>query len=204
MRGTIQEGNCVDKFSDIILTDMGIEGIKCCVAGGAVRDYFMGVPVKTDIDLFFRSEKDMKKADEYFTKAEAKVVWDSPRGKKFKHGKKTFDLVKTVYGKPSEIISKFDFTASMFAVDSDRVYFGETSFVDLAKRQLIINELPFPISTMKRSFRYYSKGFRMCSEEMGKLALAIQKEPLNETQKEEESTEAPPSGEDSAMFWGID
>jgi hypothetical protein len=90
----------------------------------------------------------------------------------------------------------------MFAVDNDRVYFGETSFMDLAKRQLMINKLPFPASTMSRAFRYYTKGFRMCSEEMKKIVLAIQEMP----KRVENESEADPDDQSSGdgFFIGID
>lgn len=48
----IQFDNAVERYSKIILTELKDAGIKCWLAGGALRDYFMGVPIKTDYDLF--------------------------------------------------------------------------------------------------------------------------------------------------------
>ena len=62
----------------------------------------------------------------------------------------------------------------MFAVDKEKVYYGESSFIDLSKRQLMINKISIPPSTLSRAFRYYKKGFNMCHGEMRKLVESIQ------------------------------
>src|SRR5690606_5616037 len=123
-----------------------------------------------------------------------------------KYNGKTYDLVKKFFESPQSTIDAFDFTVSMFAVDNEKVYYGETSFIDLAKRQLMINKITYPASTMSRAFRYYKKGFSMCQGEMKKMVEAIQAMPKQEKQDENENTETPPSGDDGVgiFFAGID
>ena len=125
---------------------------------------------------------------------------------KVKYNKRKFDLVKKFFPGPQETINEFDFTVSQFAVDTEKVYYGETSFIDLAKRQLMINKITFPASTMSRAFRYYKKGFSMCLGEMKKLVEAIQDIPKPEPKNEEQSQneEEKSSGDDLAFFVGID
>jgi hypothetical protein len=41
----------------------------------------------------------------------------------------------------------------------------------------MIHKIPYPASTLKRAFRYYTKGFRLCFGEMKKLVEAIQEMP---------------------------
>ena len=48
--------NAVSRYNKIILEDLKNAGVKCWIAGGALRDYFMGAPIKTDYDLFFPDE----------------------------------------------------------------------------------------------------------------------------------------------------
>lgn len=76
----------------------------------------------------------------------------------------------------------------MFACDGGKIYHGDTSFIDLAKRQLMINKITYPASSMSRAFRYYEKGFRMCAGEMKKLVMAIQEMPKIEQNTEENDT----------------
>lgn len=179
--------NTINHFNKIILDELKENNIRACVAGGAVRDYFMGVFTKTDYDLFFPDEKNLKLAIEYFKSKECEVKWESDNGMKVKHNGKTFDLIKKIFGAPEELINEFDFTVSMFAVDNDKVYYGESSFIDLCKRQLMLNKVTYPASTLSRAFRYYQKGFKMCSEEMKKLVESIQNMPKQEEKKNEAS-----------------
>lgn len=198
-----QLDNAIKRFGKIILDDLKDQNIKCWLAGGCVRDYFMGVTVKTDFDLFFPSEEEMKKTETYLLKKGAKMVWESENGAKFRYKGNTFDLVKHYFQSPKETINAFDFTISMLAVDNEKVYYGETTFIDLAKRQLIINKIDYPASTLKRSYKYYQKGFVMCQSEMKTIYEAIQKAPKPE-EDEAENEEDVSSGETSTFFSGID
>lgn len=203
----IQLTNAVERYSKIILSELKVADIKCWLAGGALRDYFMGVPIKTDYDVFFPSEIEYEKAKVYFKAKGATVKWESDNGMKVKYNHKTYDLVKKYFDNPQATIDAFDFTVSMFAVDTEKVYVGETTFIDLAKRQLMINKITYPASTMSRAFRYYKKGFTMCQGEMRKVVEAIQNMPKPEEKKEDEDVNSnePPSGDsDTNFFIGID
>lgn len=202
----IQFDNAVERFGKIILTEMKTANINCWIAGGCLRDYFMGVHVKTDYDMFFPNEMEYQKASVYFHAKKAEIKWESGNGMKVLYEEKTIDLVKKFFSDPQETINAFDFTVSMFAVDSEKVYFGESSFIDLAKRQLMINKVTYPASTLSRAFRYYKKGFSMCKGEMKKLIESIQNMP-KETQENTESIDDDrmPSGDSlSRFFIGID
>ena len=203
----IQLDNAVDRYNKLILNELKEAGIKCWLAGGALRDYFMGVPIKTDYDIFFPNEMEYEKTKTYFKAKNAEIIWESDNGMKVKHEGKKFDLVKHYFESPQTTIDAFDFTVSMFAVDNEKVYYGESSFIDLSKRQLMINKITYPASTMSRAFRYYQKGFSMCMGEMQKMVLSIQDMPKPEPETNEgDTTQEPPSGEnvDMKFFRGLD
>ena len=85
------------------------------------------------------------------------------------------------------------------------MYLRDTSFIDLAKKQLMFNKITYPASSMSRAFRYYKKGFSICLGEIRKLIEAIQAMPTTETEiKENQSDTEPSSGDDLAFFVGID
>jgi len=203
----IQLTNAVECYNKIILGEMKEAGIKCWLAGGALRDYFMGVAIKTDYDLFFPNQEEYDKAKVFFKAKEAKVKWESDNGMKVAYNKRTFDLIKMFFPNPQETIDAFDFTVSMFAVDNEKMYYGESSFIDLAKRQLMIKTLSHPASTMSRAFRYYQKGFHMCQGEMRKLVEAIRDmpKPVEVKGKDgEENENKPSSGDNMRFFFGFD
>jgi len=198
----IQFDNCVERFGKIILTELTDAKITCWVAGGSVRDYFMGVKIATDYDLFFPNQKEFNKAANYLTNGGAEVKWESDNGMKVKYNGKTFDLVKHFFSTPLETINAFDFTVSMFAVNDKEVFHGQTSFIDLSKRQLMINKITYPASTMSRAFRYYKKGFSMCIGEMAKLVESIQNMPKIEVDESDETEKS--SMDMASIFTGID
>jgi len=205
----IQFENAVQRYGKIILNEMKEANIICWLAGGALRDYFIGVPVTTDYDMFFPNEAEYKKAREYFEAKDCEVKWESDKGCKIKYKEKTYDLVKMFFSNPQATIDTFDFTVSMLAVDNEKIYHGETTFIDLAKRQLMINKITYPASSLSRAFRYYTKGFRMCHGEMKKLFEAIQCAPKEEKRTVNNTVdlkkqEQMSSGELGAFFAGID
>ena len=201
----IQLDNAVERYGKIILTELKEAKVICWLAGGALRDYFMGIAIKTDYDLFFPNEAEYNKAKDHFKKQGSEIKWESENGMKVKYKGKTFDLVKKFFETPQATIDNFDFTVSMFAVDHEKVYHGETTFIDLAKRQLMINKITYPASTMSRAFRYYKKGFSMCLGEMRKLVEAIQDMPKPEVEQSIGDENAQPSsGDNMGFFSGID
>lgn len=201
----IQFENAVKKYNGIILGELKKAEIKCWIAGGALRDYFMGIPIKTDYDIFFPNETEYEKARTYFNNKNAEIKWESDNGMKIKYNNKIYDLVKIFFPDPQTSIEAFDFTVCMIAIDNDKVYHGETTFIDLAKRQLIINKITYPASTLSRAFRYYKKGFTMCLGEMKRLIKNIQEMPKEVNEKEDsKKNENESSGEFDAFFNGID
>lgn len=202
----IQLDNAVLRYKKVILDELHEAGVKTWIAGGALRDYFMGIRITTDYDLFFSNEIEYEKAKVFFKTKKSIIKWESDNGMKIKYNGRTYDLVKKFFNNPQDTIDAFDFTVSMFAVDLDKVYFGETTFIDLAKKQLMINKITYPASTMSRAFRYYKKGFTMCQGEMKKLVESIQDMPKVDT-KVEDNEEKPPSGDNDGtdnFFIGID
>ena len=200
----IQLTNAVERYRSLILTELSEVNIKCWLAGGALRDYFAGKPVVTDYDTFFPHDDNHEKADKYFKEKEAIVKWQSENGMKVTYKGKTYELIKKFFPGPQETIDAFDFTVSMFAVDTEKVYYGDSTFIDLAKRQLMINKITYPASTLSRAFRYYKKGYSMCLGEMKKLFEAIQDTPKENNDDDTGNQQERSSGDEMAFFTGID
>ncbi len=169
----VQFDNAVKRFRSLILDELSANGITCWIAGGSVRDYFMAVNSTPDFDIFFPSAIEFKLAVGYLADHMAELMWESDNGAKYVYNGRTFDLIKKYFASPEDTINAFDFTVSMFAVDVNRVYHGPTSFIDLAKRQLMINKITYPKSTLNRAFKYYPKGFRICNGEQKKIIEAL-------------------------------
>jgi len=199
----IQLENCVKRFGKLILDELKDMEIKTWVAGGAVRDYFQSIEIKSDIDLYFQNQKDFDKCKTYLIKTEGKIYFENEKVIKIERNKLKLDLVKTFFASPGFCIGEFDFTVCCAAVDFERVYYNNTFFIDLAKKQLMINKLNYPISTLWRLQKYNWKGFKICKGELTKIVEAIQNTPkINELIPVDNMFDEFQS--DSNLFMGID
>jgi hypothetical protein len=103
----------------------------------------------------------------------------------------------TEFGKPEEILRSFDFTVAKMAYYKEPKYeekeddyfpfssasivayeykllYHEKFFEHLHMKRLVIDEnIPFPVSTWERSYRYKGYGYNMCRETKKKLLQAL-------------------------------
>lgn len=217
----IQFDNAIKYFSRTILTELNLQAY-CYCAGGCIRDYFSVGKLTSDIDIYFSSETDFEIIKNYLINSEietymddeqkmtnkkekAIVLYENPNVIKVKYKGKIFDLVRSLYAAPKDCIAQFDFTVACAAIDLKEVYTHETFFIDLGKRQLMINALPFPLSTMWRMQKYIKKGYVICKGEMLKLAKAVSALSLNK-EEDKPTIEIINSqmSEDSSLFMGFD
>ena len=120
-----------------------------------------------------------------------------------KDGEKIWiEFIESEFGTPEEILRSFDFTVAKMAYfkqpkydnsDDDipfssekivgyeyRLLHHENFFEHLHMKRLVIDEnIPFPISTWERTYRYKGYGYNMCRETKKKLLEAIQKTNLD-------------------------
>jgi len=154
--------------------------IECFIAGGAIRDYFSIGYAKGDIDVFFKNEYWYKKAfDELTIGKNCDIIHESSEAVMIKLFNCRIHLIKGhYYADQSKVITgenAFDFTVACASIDHTGNFdCHETFFVDLAAKKLVINNLPFPLSTMQRVIRYVRKDFTICNVGLLKIAKAIQ------------------------------
>ena len=148
-----------------------------------------------------RRSEEYKKTVEYFKSKSAEIRYESEYGVKFKYNGKIFDIVKMTFDSPNDTIEAFDFTCCMFAAGTENIYHGDNTFIDLSKRQLMINKITYPASTLKRAIKYCSRGYAICDGELKKIVESIRN---MEVEPEVEETEEISSGDEMRMFRGID
>ena len=181
-------------FRQLFFLDKFLMGHHGFIAGGCFKNIFNKEKVK-DIDMFFESNADFNGAvkyfkdliinnpDEYKKSYENKNVWAVYSIK----DKLRIELIKSVFGRPDEIIQGFDFSITKFAyyrnldnVDEEdymaqfEVIYHEDYFEHLQMKRLVLDdEIPFPVSTFNRSYKYQSYGYGLCKESKIKLIEAL-------------------------------
>lgn len=181
-------------FRQLFFLDKFLIGHKGFVAGGCFKNIFNKQAVK-DIDMFFESKEDFNDAVKYFKDLikenpeewrksyENKNVWAIYSTK----DKLRIELVRSVFGSPHDIISDFDFSITKFAYYRNieqvdeldymaqfEVMYHEDYFEHLQMKRLVIDdEIPFPVSTFNRSYKYQSYGYGLCKESKIKLITSL-------------------------------
>lgn len=185
--------------------DKFLTGHNGFAAGGCFKNLFSGEKIK-DVDIFFRNKKDFddavaainKDADTY------RFFYENQNVKAYKHKDTniTVELCCKIFGTPMEILRQFDFTITKFAyykeaiggavsdnpftdvtesVSTEKysVLFDENFFEHLYLKRLVIDDqIPYPMSTLDRTYRYARYGFFPCMETKLKLAKAIHDLPV--------------------------
>lgn len=184
-----QEEQCISYFKYLILDKL--EDINCWIAGGAIRDYFSIGKIKSDIDIFFTDEIEYYKAVAICS--EFQVINQNENAIMLKNNGKLFHLIKKhFYNSPEDTINSFDFTVCCCACTKDKIVVNDSFYMDLARRRLVINSLPYPLSTLQRLQKYIKKGFWICNMGLLELSKGIMKVDL--TNKESNSLEYYPDG----------
>lgn len=160
------------------------------IAGGAVRRTIQGLPLDTDIDLFFVSESHMKEYFELFKEKHGEMVIEDSivenannitleidtskfdtmdenldREDYYLRDKYKIQLI-TIYAKDMEsTLKRFDFTISQFGYDGEYLYVGELSLYDLERKRLNFNVISRsnPVVTFRRILKYSQQGYYACS-----------------------------------------
>lgn len=143
----------------------------CWIAGGCMRSFLVGEKAK-DIDIF-TAEPD--RVIEFLASKEGfKKTFGNDFFQNFKHKDLTYQVIKKyVYQNPQDTIDSFDFTLISAAYSKEGFISHERFYLDNAQKRLVIHNLPLPLSTLKRSLKYTSRGYRLCPVSLSRLARAI-------------------------------
>lgn len=102
---------------------------------------------------------------------------------KFVHpSRPPIQLIKLVWYESAEhVIDSFDLTVAQFALDctTGELVFNPISWVDIARKRIVLHRMQFPASTLRRVIKYSKKGYYACPGSLIKIAQATQ-ETLNQ------------------------
>lgn len=178
-----------------ILPPLGEDGP--WIAGGALLRTKLGLPMTTDIDLFF---KNYPQLEDY--KSKLKLNYE---GKKFSYVKeelrknavnivinykeRTFIIQlihRQFYDGPCKLLDEFDLNICQLAYDGKYLFVAEGTIQSIENKFININEVFNAPHTMARCMKYAKLGFNMPNSEIGKFFSKISNEVKNEVKKEVE------------------
>ena len=103
-------------------------------------------------------------------------------------------IKKYKYKSPQETIDSFDFTIVCAAIGPEGIITDERFYIDNAQRRLVVKSLPKPLSTVKRGMKYSMRGYSMCPVGLAKILKAVQENPINWEDPEQNDIEFYPDG----------
>lgn len=161
---------CVEFFRESFLNIFPCE---CWVAGGAIRSFLLDEKI-VDIDVYFPDEQSFAQACVALFDLHAEITYNNDNVTGFVFKLYRIELVKHFFPSPEATVANFDFTVCSVAVDKERVYKHPDFEVDAENKELRLNNLPQPLSTMYRLQKYARKGYRAYPPTIYKIAQAIQ------------------------------
>lgn len=181
------ENSLPNNFIQLRQLDQYLIGHKGFIAGGVFKNIFNNEKVK-DIDIFFENEKDWYETYELFKK-DKDYEFEYQNGNvvayKNKHTNVVVELVKHTYGKPKDILNRFDFTITKFAYYKEenendiewKIIYHDRFFEHLHLKRLVIDqdhkEIIKPANTFNRMFKYAKYGYFPCRETKVKIINAL-------------------------------
>lgn len=170
------------------------------IAGGALRSFLVGDKVK-DLDIFSNDPESVLsafKADDTF-----KIGHENDFISNFYKDGICYQVIKKYkYKSPQETIDSFDFTIVCAAIGPEGIITDERFYIDNAQRRLVVKSLPKPLSTVKRGMKYSMRGYSMCPVGLAKILKAVQENPINWEDPEQNDIEFYPDG--TPTFRGLD
>lgn len=190
-----------DNFAMLNWLDEFMMGHKGFICGGCFKNIFTKQKVK-DLDIFFENDDDFCEAVRYFDSMTPGYEGDDERYEKYtflyendnvkayKHNDTgiVIELCCKIYGTAQEILENFDFTITKFAYYKEettdeeafethieyKILMDDKFFEHLHLNRLVIDDqIPYPMSTLERMFRYVKYGYFPCKETKLKIAKAI-------------------------------
>jgi hypothetical protein len=140
------------------------------LAGGAVMSLIKGYKHNSDFDYFFGSQTDLEHFYNNLIEIGAVETFKTPNAITLTYGTAKIQLInKKFYSGAGSIVADFDLTISMFVLNGDNLYCGDYSLMDLANRELRVENVNALGYTIKRLFKYGKKGFHITPQAYTKV-----------------------------------
>lgn len=166
------------------IVNLGIIGGGSYLAGGALRTLLDDKEEISDYDIFFEDRRALVESEDIFSAPTLQEPKDMPRVKEvqalllmekfkcvfvcvkgelftYKKGDIKIQLVLATIGKPESVIQSFDFGACRAAYDNQYLFFDKEFVRDVKTKKLSVQNVTFPVATIKRLVKYSNKGYNI-------------------------------------------
>jgi len=141
------------------------------VAGGFIRSYYAREKA-SDMDIFFIDESSFNTAIKKISN-EWEMVSHTSKAVTFVNQGKVVQFISLLYGKEEDVLSLFDFTICSISVNikSNVLILHDKFFEHLAGKELVVETLDSPFSSLLRVIKYIKKGYFISCENLARIVL---------------------------------
>lgn len=137
------------------------------LAGGSLRTVLKCAAEDVcDFDLFFKSLGEVQPLRDKLEADGFEQTYECPDGflYSYKRGKHKIQLICEVeYATPYVLLNSFDIAACIFCWHDGIFYYGREAVRSVFTKKLRVNNVSFPVATLKRLVKYANKGYNICS-----------------------------------------
>ena len=147
------------------------------IAGGACLSHRMCAPIR-DIDVYSPDPRalvnDLCRHDFSIVKPTSNFINLMTCDKKSSLG---YIPIQVIINQkptcPEQLFKTFDFTVCCIAYNGESYIFGAGQERDYTYRQLVLNNVIYPLKTLRRVKKYQAKGFAISDQELLKLSRQV-------------------------------
>lgn len=146
------------------------------VAGGAFTKWEQPI---NDLDFFFKSETDFIEFEKSIIVDGGILIRKGQNSNKYLFNNLEIDLVKSkFYQSLEEIFESFDFINCCAGYEHTGYVLGSFKthddwYLSNRNKQLTINKITYPVSTLRRAFKYVANGYFLCHGGMLRITEAL-------------------------------
>lgn len=147
-----------------------IEGV--FIAGGAIRQWFVGKEPVSDVDVFGTSEEVLTN----FVKTKligAKKLVENDRLESYSWNDQLIQVIHySYYSKMEELLDSFDYNVCQFGWDGKDIYSTVYAVSSVLRGHLGVHKITKELAadSLRRAFKYQKKGYEPCGGTIKKIA----------------------------------
>lgn len=168
------------------------------IAGGAIRQWFVGNEKSSDIDFFAQDEDKFDLLIKHLESLCGKHIAEKEHAISFLYRGQLVQAIKFNFRNVQLMFDEFDFNVCQFAWDGTKVYSTLFAITSVMRGHLGVSKINkgLAIDSLRRAFKYTEKGYKPCNGTLQEIARSMAG--LNEEQIKSQVTVSPGGG--SVLF----
>ena len=164
------------------------------IAGGAIRQWFVGNENSSDIDFFAQNDEKFDLLIKHLENLCGKRTLEKEHAISYLYRGQLVQAIKFNFRDVQLMFDEFDFNVCQFAWDGTKVYSTLFAMTSVLRGHLGVSKIHkgLAVDSLRRAFKYAKKGYEPCNGTLQDIAKSLAG--LNEEQIKSQVTVSPGGG----------